>query len=82
MNKNSVNTPTTEDIKIKIKDLIKESPENWLDLLVAKTGKSPATIKAYIYSGRGRKKQMMPVLKAMNEIVEEFDRELQNELAK
>lgn len=81
MNINSVNTPTVEDIKLKIKNLIKEAPENWLEIVAAKTGKSESTIKSYIYNGRGRKRHLVPVLTAMSDLVEEFNKEIQKKLS-
>lgn len=82
MIKNSVNTPTVSDIKNKIKDLIKDAPENWIELLAQKSGKKINTVKSYLYNGRGSKKQLGPLLKYMNEIVDEFNTELKEELAK
>lgn len=82
MIKNSANTPTESDIKNKIKDLIKDAPENWLELVAVKTNKSTDTIKSYLYNGRGKKKHLFPVLKAMHEVIEEFNQELKIELSK
>jgi len=80
--KNSVITPTTADIKSKIQELIKEAPENWMLKVAALTGKSESTIKNYIYGGRAKKKQLAPVLKSLNQIVNDFNIELAEELLK
>ena len=79
---NSENTPTAEDLRIKIQQRIKEAPENWLEKVALIAGKSEATIKSYIYGNRGKKKHIAPVLMALNNVIEEFNTELTKELSK
>lgn len=80
--KNSVITPTAATIKAKIQELIKEAPENWAAKVAAITGKSESTVKNYIYGGRAKKKHLAPLLKAINQVNEEFNAELAEELQK
>lgn len=80
--KNSAITPTAANIKAKIQELAKEAPENWLASVAAITGKSESTIKNYVYGGRAKKKQLAPLLKALNQLVEQFNIELAEELQK
>jgi hypothetical protein len=80
--KNSVSTPTAADIKLKIQERIKEAPENWMTKVAALTGKTESTIKNYIYGGRAKKKHLAPVLKSLNQIIDEFNIELSKELSK
>jgi hypothetical protein len=82
MIKNSAISPTVEEIKTKIRELSKEAPENWLEILSTKTGKTVSTVKSYIYNGRGKKKHLAPLLRAMNEIVDDFNTELNQQLYK
>ncbi len=79
---NSENTPTVNDIREKIKQRIKECPENWVDLVAAKMSRSPVTVKAYLYNGVGRKRHLFPLLEAVNEVISEFNNKVKEELAR
>lgn len=79
---NSENTPTVQDLRIKIQKRIKEAPENWLEKVALSTGKSETTIRSYIYNNRGRKRHIAPVLVALNNVIDEFNTELTKELQK
>lgn len=80
--KNSVKTPTESTIRAAIQDRIKLAPEDWMEKVAALTGKTESTIKNYIYGNRAKKKHLAPVLKAINQVVEEFNIELAEELEK